>query len=467
MRGALARVAVAVTAMVALAFLIPLALTVREIARDRAFADAAQQAAAIPPVLAVTTDANTLRRALASMAGGAGRIAIHLPDATVIGSSHATAAALDTATRQVRSTTTPTTGGYVLLQPMVLTSGQVALIEVYVPAAELSQGVSTAWLVLSGVAVVLVIGSTLVADRMAARLVRTARHLAGTARSLGAGDTSVRVTAQGPYELRETALAFNIMAGRMEQMLAAERELAADLSHRLRTPLTALRLNATALGDGPMAEQTRDSVQALERVVDQIIRAARQHGRSTRETSCDASTVARERLAFWSALAEDQERAWRFLGDDRPIIVPVTAADLAGALDALLGNVFRHTQGATGFAVTLRADRGRASVVVDDAGAGIDDPREALRRGHGAGGSGSTGLGLDIVRRIAEGVGGGVHIGRSPLGGARIHLWLPTEATGKPATATAGSGRHRRPAKPESADRTTPTPAGSTAHPAR
>lgn len=424
MRWALVRVAVAVTAMVALAFLIPLALTLRQSAHDRAFADAEQQATAMAPVLAVTTDADALRRALASTSG---EVAVHLPSGVVVGTSHATPAALAAAFGHARAATSPATGGYAVLQPVVLGAGATAIVEVFVPDAELNQGVTTAWLVLSGVAIVLVVGSTLVADRLAARLVRAARHLADVARTLGSGDTTVRVTAQGPYELREAGLAFNIMAGRMEHMLAVERELAADLSHRLRTPLTALRLNAAALGDGPEAEQTRSAVQRLEQEVDQVIRAARGQGR-TGPMRCDAAQVLRERLAFWSALAEDQGRPWRCHGVDTAVAVPISATDLGGVMDVLLGNVFRHTDEQVAFAVALTVDRGCVFVIVEDAGHGIADPETALRRGHGAGGRGSTGLGLDIVRRVAESTGGGVHIGRSALGGARVHVWFPADA---------------------------------------
>lgn len=445
MRWALVRVAIAVTAMVALAFLIPLAATIREIARDKAFSTADQQAAAMAPVLAVTTDADALHRALASTQD-TGDIAVHLPSGAVIGTSHAPADQLAQATRQARAATTSAPGGYTVLQPVVLSQG-VALIEVYVPDSELDQGVGTAWLVLSGVALVLVAGSTLVADRLGAQVVRAAKHLADVARSLGSGDTSVRVTAQGPYELREAGLAFNIMAGRMDHMLAAERELAADLSHRLRTPLTALRLNAASLGASHEAEQTRMAVQRLEQEVDQVIRAARGQGRAPGPVRCDASEVLRERLAFWSALAEDQGRAWRFVGGMTAAAVPVAATDLANVMDVLLGNVFRHTDEQVAFSVGLTVEQGTVFVLVEDAGPGIPDPEAALRRGHGAGGSGSTGLGLDIVRRVAEGAGGGVHIGRSMLGGAAVHVWFPTDRlAGQPVgMIRRRAGRHRQP----------------------
>ena len=81
------------------------------------------------------------------------------------------------------------------------------------------------------------------------------------------------------------------------------------------------------------------------------------------------------------------------------IPVPVPAAELAAALDAVLGNVFRYTPQGTAFEVAVSRRDGYVAVRVDDAGPGIADPDRALRRG--ASDQGSTGLGLDIARRVA------------------------------------------------------------------
>ncbi|MEU9007447.1 HAMP domain-containing sensor histidine kinase, partial [Streptomyces sp. NPDC048551] len=318
-------------------------------------------------------------------------------------------------------------GGSALLQPTALGSGDIAVIEILVPESEVSNGVTTAWLVLAGVGLALVIGSVAVADRLGARLVRPAERLADAAHQLGEGRLGARVPEDGPKELRSAASAFNAMADQVVELLANERELAADLSHRLRTPLTVLRLNAASLGDGPAAEHTRTAVEQLEREVDTIIRTAREQRPATQGSAgagCDASEVIRDRMAFWSALAEDEGREVRLAGVARPVRVPVPRPELAAALDAMLGNVFRHTPEATPFAVDVHDAGDAVIVLVSDAGPGITDPDAALRRGNDGGRDGSTGLGLDIVRRVAESTGGDVRLGRSVLGGTEVRVWI-------------------------------------------
>ncbi|MFC5906645.1 sensor histidine kinase [Streptacidiphilus monticola] len=446
MRWALFKVCVAVTTMVALAFLIPLGLMVRETARERAFTAAERQAATVGPALAITTDRDRLEPALASSdAGAAGLLAVHLPDGGLLGPTHVSAAQVRQVTADGRSATAVVPGGYAYLEPVGVSGGKVAVVEVLIPDAELTKGVTTAWLLLCGVALVLVAISVGVADRLGTRIVGSARRLAAGARALGDGDLAVRVPQadDSPPELRDAAVAFNTMADRITALVAAERELAADLSHRLRTPLTVLRLNAESLGSGEPAEQTRHAVAQLEREVDQIIRTARERGRETgtavpgraAAVSCDAAEVIRERVEFWSVLAEDEDRAWSLAGAERPVQVPVAATELAACMDALLGNVFRHTGEGTAFAVDVHETPDAVLVLVSDAGPGIADPASALRRGHGAAREGSTGLGLDIVRRVAEATGGDVTVGPSVLGGAEVRLRL--HRAGAPAKAPA------------------------------
>ncbi|MEV0177353.1 HAMP domain-containing sensor histidine kinase [Streptomyces sp. NPDC050803] len=432
MRWALVKVSLAVTTMVVLAFAVPLGLVIKEMARDRAFSNAEREAAAVAPALSITSDRDQLERVVAS-AGAEAEMAVHIPAAgrsaaVDIGRQRAAADDIATVRRLGRASTTEVSGGSTLLQPVALSSGEIAVVEVYVPEAEVSNGVSTAWAVLAAVGVALIVGSVAVADRLGVRMVRPAQRLVEGAHELGEGKLGSRVPEEGPNELRLAAVAFNSMADQVVQLLANERELAADLSHRLRTPLTVLRLNAASLGEGPAADQTRAAVAQLEREVDTIIRTAREAKPQTAAAGpgagCDAAEVVRERMAFWSALAEDEGRKVRVAGVDRPVRIPVARADLAAALDALLGNVFRHTREGTAFAVDVHNGEDAVIVLVSDAGPGIPDPEAAMARGRGSGSAGSTGLGLDIVRRLAESTGGDVRIGASVLGGTEVRIWI-------------------------------------------
>lgn len=457
MRWALVKVCLAVTVMVVVAFAVPLGLVVQEMASDRAFSNAERQAATIGPTLSITTDPVQLRRAVEStQMGAARRMAVHVPavgdSARVdIGDGWAGEQAVAETRRMGRAATVAVAGGgSALLQPVALGSGDIAVVEILVPESEVSNGVATAWVVLAGVGLALVVGSVAVADRLGARLVRPAERLADAAHRLGEGRLGARVPEEGPKELRSAAVAFNSMADQVVELLANERELAADLSHRLRTPLTVLRLNAASLGDGPAAEQTRAAVEQLEREVDTIIRTAREQrpaaaqgpghgaGPGPAGAGCDASEVIRDRMAFWSALAEDEGREVRLAGVDRTVRIPVARPELAAALDAMLGNVFRHTPEGTPFAVDVHDAGDAVIVLVSDAGGGIADPDAALRRGNDGGRDGSTGLGLDIVRRVAESTGGDVRLGRSVLGGTEVRVWIALDGRSE------GEGRRSR-----------------------
>jgi hypothetical protein len=190
-RTTLALVSAAVTSMVAIAFLIPLAIIVKDVARDRAFTSAQLAGAAIEPVLAVSTDRAILDRAIASTpAGAAGKLAVYLGGASPAGRGtltggprRAATADLRRAAAAARSFITPVPGGYAVLQPVALGGGRMAVTEVYVPAAEVSRGVAASWAVMTAIAVVLIGVSVAVADRLATRVTQPARELARSRRA--------------------------------------------------------------------------------------------------------------------------------------------------------------------------------------------------------------------------------------------------------------------------------------------
>jgi signal transduction histidine kinase len=332
-------------------------------------------------------------------------------------------------------------GGVVRLQPVTV-GERTSVLEVFVPQSELAAGTARAWWILFGIALALVVGSVIVVDRLARGAVSSARNLVQAAMAVGGGDLGVRIQPSGPRELAEAGYAFNRMADRLITSRTSEREMVADLSHRLRTPLTVLRLDVEALdsddtqiGELPPAEldrrrgirRIRQAVITLEEEVDQLITTTRkavaaQVASAPENGLCDAAEVVRERMVFWSALAGDQNRQHRVIGAHLRIPVPVQRAELAAALDAVLGNVFRYTPQGTAFEVGISRRDGWVALRVDDAGPGIPDPERAMRRGESN--QGSTGLGLDIARRAAQSTGGSVSLARSAMGGASVVMLL-------------------------------------------
>lgn len=425
MRSALVRGALAVTSLVALAFVVPLALVVQQVAHDRALADARHQATGMVAALAVTEQHAVLARAVAAtQAGAEGRLVVHLPAAEPVGEPRASSIDVVEVGRRGRSATVPVTGGVAYLQPTVLKGGRTAVIEVFVPDLQLRHGVGAVWLALAAVGVTLVAGSVTLADRLGARVVAAAGELARAALALGGQDLAVRVRPAGPPELVAVGTAFNTMADRIVMLVNAEREGMADLSHRLRTPLASLRLEADALPASAPARRIRESVDALDAEIDAVIASARRPVAERTQEAADLVEVLADRLAFWTVPAEHQSRPWEVRGGDQPARLAVSRADAIGAVDALLGNVFRHTPAGAPVRITVEVGATEAALVVEDGGPGIADPDSALRRGRS--GADSTGLGLDIVRRLATAAGGAVSIDRSDdLGGARVTVTMP------------------------------------------
>ncbi|WP_206025203.1 HAMP domain-containing sensor histidine kinase [Micromonospora zingiberis] len=424
-------------ALLALAFLIPLGLVLGGQAREEAIADAARRSALVTGALAVSTEPDVVARAIeASGDDPATRPVVHGLDGDSA-SGRADAEQLAQARSERRSVVLDVDGGVLRLDPVVL-GDQTAVVEVFIPESALGGGAGSRWLLLTGVAVALLAATMLVVDRVAVRAVDATRDLVKAALAVGDGELGVRVEPSGPRELAEAGLAFNRMAERFVAARTEERELVADLSHRLRTPLTVLRLDAEALesddtsvGSFSQAEldhlrgirRIRQAIVTLEGEIDVLIKTTRKAvATEAGPAICDVSEVVRDRMVFWAALAGDQNRPHRVTGAQLRIPAPVPRAELAAALDAVIGNVFRYTPQGTAFEVAVSRRDGYVAIRIDDAGPGIADPDRALRRGTSD--QGSTGLGLDIAKRVALQASGSVSIDRARLGGASVVMLL-------------------------------------------
>jgi signal transduction histidine kinase len=291
-----------------------------------------------------------------------------------------------------------------------------ATVELFVPdVAPGSAEVGLAALLL-GVGALAAAAGAVVAARRVQPVVADLAELTAGAAAIGHDDAP---PVPGPTAVPETAAlatALATVSARFTEARSRERKLAADLSHRLRTPLTALSLDAGGIGDGPAAERVKQTISTLESDVDALIRAT-----PTAEgpAHCDVAEVVQRRMGFWSALAQHSGRPCTVTAAPTAVIA-LAEDDLAAVVDALLGNVFRYTPDGTAFAVTVVRHAGWVSLVVDDAGPGVADPAAALSRGVSMGGG--TGLGLAIARDAVEATGGTIHVERAALGGARIRL---------------------------------------------
>jgi signal transduction histidine kinase len=422
MRLRLVLLVAATTSLVLVAFLVPLALLVRTTAADRAVSGALVEMQTLAPLVS-TVDAQTLGLTVArSNAANRHQVTVFLPDGEMIGAPAPRSTAVTLAARTNRSLSAQAPGGREVIVVVAGLSQGTAVIRTFVPDAELRRGVDRSWLVLGLLGVGLLLVSVAVAYQLARQLTRPLTATAEVSYRLARGDLAARAQVAGPPEVRQVSTGLNVLAGRIDELLAGEREMVADLSHRLRTPLTALRIDAESLPDPVDRQRIGADVDAVERTVNAVIREVRRPTRHDLAGPCVANEVVAERVAFWSALASDEGRPVRVDLAPEPLWVRVSRDDLAACMDALLGNVFAHTPEACGMFVGLAArPGGGATLVVADGGPGLPDP-VTLRRGHS--GSGSTGLGLDIVRRVAEKSGGSVTLGRAPGAGAAITVAL-------------------------------------------
>lgn len=424
MRRRLALLSLATTALVVISFLIPLGLLVRRQAEDRARSEAERsaQSTASTLALALSLDSSNegIEAALEPLPTGT---IVVFADGTILGKPATGQGSLVEPALSSQATIADLVeGGWEMALPVIGRDGA-AIVDVFVTDEALAEGVIEAWLLLGLLGVLLIGVAVLVADRLGLTLVRPIVDLASTARRLGAGDLEARVAVSEPEEIREVGESFNWLADRLGELLTEEREAAADLSHRLRTPLTAMRLQAERVSDEADRSAVLAQVDRLEEAIDRLILSTRT-SQPDAPASCDLAAVVSARINFWKVLADEQDRDMAVDLDSSVGRVGLSAEAVEAMVDALVGNVFSHTEPGTGFAVSVGSDLGRPWLEISDEGEGI---ASAGLAGRGVSGAGSTGLGLDIVRRTADRVKGRMEMKDRPGGGAVLRVWLAGE----------------------------------------
>jgi two-component system sensor histidine kinase MprB len=294
-------------------------------------------------------------------------------------------------------------------------------------------------LVLGGIALAAALGR-LAARRVLAPLAEvadTAQHISHTE------DLTSRIRVHSDDEVGQLATRFNAMLERLEasrhqldESARAQRQLVADASHELRTPVTSLRTNIELLLEHPhLTEEERRRM--LADVVEQTEELSSLVGDLIELGRGDLPADSAEDVRLDQVVTESVHRAERnfphisFQSKLGPVLISGSAARLARAVNNLLDNAARHSPAGGTVEIEVNAQ----GVRVRDHGPGVaeaDLPRvfDRFYRGAGSRGEQGSGLGLAIVRQVAVQHGGSATVANAPDGGAVFTLRLPTVGSG-------------------------------------
>ena len=423
MRRQIVWLVAATTSVVVLAFVIPLALLIQSFAVGRAMAMAQEEAQGAELLVASLHDDPRLPSLIAKLDSRTPpATSVVTPDGQVYGSP----IALDDpdvvrgrAGGSYEDGNRPA-GGVVVRSVLVEGTGTYVVVA-WVSRAVLTQGVWEAWLTAVAIGVGLTVISVIAASMVVRRISGPLREVASVAHQLRSGNLGARAEPTGTDETRELAEALNGLADRITELLAAERAAIGEMAHRLRTPITALRLDAEAVSDPELAARLGDHLTEVQRAVDTIVKEARRGVRDDLVVDCNATQVVRERVVFWSALAEDQDRPFHQELPDEPMRVQMPASDLVDLIDICIDNVFAHTAEGVAFGVTLSKSGDGAVLVIADQGPGF---QEGVARGS-SDIVGRSGVGLEIVEKLVRGLGGTFRTSPPGLPGATVAVSLP------------------------------------------
>jgi signal transduction histidine kinase len=275
-------------------------------------------------------------------------------------------------------------------------------------------------------------------------LVLLGRTVRGIARPVGdlieaagrveAGSYDARVAERGPREMRSLARAFNAMAARLEANESQRKQLLADVTHELRTPVTVMQGSVEALLDGvhpadsahiaPILEETK----VLARLIDDLrtLSLAESGALALHREPVDLASIARDVVR---AFADQARRAAVALGSsaDGPTAVDADPVRLREVLVNLVTNALRYTPAGGSVGIELRGADGRVEVTVRDTGTGIapDAVARIFDRFSRATDSPGAGLGLAIAKGLVEAHGGTIRAESIPGRGTRIVFSLP------------------------------------------
>lgn len=280
-------------------------------------------------------------------------------------------------------------------------------------------------------AVMLVIGSVL-AFRLAEGILAPVRVVTRTARSISETDLKQRIPIEGHDEIAELSGTFNEMLDRLQTAFAMQRRFIDDVSHELRTPITVIRGHLDVMGDDP-ADRRRtlglvdEELDRMSRMVDDLLTLARaEQPDFVRPRLTDVDELTTRILETARGLGD---RDWRL---DSAAVARATLDEqrMMQALLQLAMNSVGHTQEGDAIAVGSAIEDGEVRFWVRDTGPGVPvEEQERIfdrfYRGRGTGRLEGAGLGLSIVRAIAEAHRGRVELNSQPGKGATFAVIVP------------------------------------------
>jgi signal transduction histidine kinase len=320
------------------------------------------------------------------------------------------------------------------------------------PTTALAARITRNWLMLGAIAVVVLLATALVGAAVARWVTRPTRALERGVARFADGDLEVRVpTDRGPPEVRELSAGFNEMAGRLAELIRAQRSFVSDASHQLRSPLTALRLELEELEEEAEGELATGIARAigethrLIRLVTDLLALATAEAERPLTTSQDAAAALRERAQAWTSLAQEHHVTLQLGTPPGPAWVHVVAGHLEQIIDNLVDNALEAAPAGSTIRLSACLATSNVELHVEDEGAGLDEPArqrafDRFWRGPGARPGAGTGLGLAIARQLARLSGGDVELrSRQPHGtdATIILVGSPPPATA-PARSTDG-----------------------------
>ncbi len=295
-----------------------------------------------------------------------------------------------------------------------------------IPLTDVDARIHLAWVLLGLLAAAVVAVTAAVAAVRARRLSRPFEQLAAAARDLGEGAFALRVAPTGVTEGEDVARALESSARRLGERLDREQRFAADASHQLRTPLTAMRLSLEAALVGPdgdldsAAREALAQADRLERTIDDLLGLTRYT--PDQVSRCDVAGELADAYSRWTPLAEARGRALTVVAETGlpPVAAPESA--VRQILDVLIDNALRH--GAGPVVVRARDVAGSVAIDVHDAGGVSPAVRDVLFV-RGSSGAGGTGIGLSLARSLAQSHGGRLSLAAGGPG-ACFTLLLPS-----------------------------------------